>query len=130
MPDVIIKGVEMRYACSGETDCFALDEHGDYPMCRITRETRGYTFPIRERRMDNCPLSPAPEREQPIKTNAGRIRAMADEELAEFIGGIYTLERDVWGDYDPCVVVESEKIRDKEEMLEWLQSPAGGDRDE
>lgn len=61
MPDVIIKGMEMRYACSGETDCFALDENGDYPMCRITGETRGYTFPIRERRMDNCPLSPAPE---------------------------------------------------------------------
>lgn len=61
-------------------------------------------------------------------TNAARIRAMSDEELAEFIGGIYTLERDAWGDYDPCVVVEqSVKIRDKEDMLDWLQSPAGGD---
>lgn len=64
------------------------------------------------------------------QTNADRIRSMTDDELAEFIGGIYTLERDAWGDYDPCVVVESEKIRDKEEMLEWLQSPAGGDGDD
>lgn len=61
MPDVIIKGMEMRSACSGETDCFALDEYGDYPMCRITGETGGYTFPVRERRMYNCPLRPAPE---------------------------------------------------------------------
>ena len=60
------------------------------------------------------------------KSNADRIRAMSDEELAEFIGGIYTLERDAWGDYDPCVAVEqSVKIRDKEDMLDWLQSPAG-----
>ena len=64
------------------------------------------------------------------KTNADRLRAMSDEELAEFIGGIYTLERDAWGDYDPCVVVESVKIRDKEDMLSWLQSSVnGGDHD-
>lgn len=65
----------------------------------------------------------------PPATNADRIRAMSDEELAEFIGGIYTLEIDAWGDYDPCVVVEqSVKIRDKEDMLNWLRSPAGGEK--
>ena len=62
-------------------------------------------------------------------TNADRIRAMSDEELAEFIGGIYTLERDAWGDYDPCVVVDQGvKIRDKEDMLDWLRSPTGGEK--
>ena len=62
-------------------------------------------------------------------TNADRLRAMSDEELAEFIGGIYTLERDAWGDYDPCVVVEQRvKIRDKDDMLNWLRSPAGGEK--
>lgn len=62
-----------------------------------------------------------------VATNADRIRAMTDEELAEFIGEIYTLERDVWGDYDPCVVVDQGvKIRDKDDMLDWLQSPADG----
>ena len=64
-------------------------------------------------------------REPKLATNADRIRAMSDEELAEFIGGIYTLDRDVWGAYDPCIVVEGVKIRDEEDMLEWLQSPAG-----
>ena len=64
-----------------------------------------------------------------VATNADRIRAMSDEELAEFIGGIYTLERDAWGEYDPCVVVEqSVKIRDKDDMLNWLRSPAGGEK--
>lgn len=66
---------------------------------------------------------------KPVTSNADRIRAMSDEKLAEFIGGIYTLERDAWGDYDPCVVVEqSVKIRDKEDMLDWLRSPAGGEK--
>ena len=49
------------------------------------------------------------------KSNADRIR-------------IYTLERDAWGEYDPCVVVEqSVKIRDKEDMLDWLRSLVGDD---
>ena len=73
-------------------------------------------------------LEAAYEKAKHTPTNADRIRAMNDEELAEFIGGIYTLERDAWGDYDPCVVVEqSVKMRDKEDMLDWLQSPAGDD---
>lgn len=63
---------------------------------------------------------------RPTATNADRIRAMTDGELAEFIGGIYTLERDAWGDYDPCVVIDQGvKIRDRDDMLDWLQSPAG-----
>jgi len=80
MPDIIIRGMEMRSACSGETDCFALDEYGDYPMCRITGETRGYTFPIQEKCMDGCPLRPAPGK-QP-ETNGDKYRNMTDEELA------------------------------------------------
>lgn len=54
-------------------------------------------------------------------TNLDRIREMNAEELADFIGGIYTLDRDAWGDYDPCVVVEGVKIRDKDDMLDWLK---------
>ena len=37
-------------------DCFALDESGDYPYCRISHETRGYTFNVRQNRMPSCPL--------------------------------------------------------------------------
>lgn len=52
-----IKGMKMPTSCSV---CWALDDYGDYPRCRITEEQRGYTFPIREKRMDNCPLVPIP----------------------------------------------------------------------
>ena len=59
-----------------------------------------------------------------IKTNADRIRAMTDEELADFIGGIFTLETDVYGDYDPRTVVSQEprvELRDREDALDWLK---------
>ncbi len=52
---VYIKGMEMPTSCS---DCWALDDDGDYPRCRITEEQRGYNFRIREKRMDHCPLVP------------------------------------------------------------------------
>ena len=55
---VLIKGMEMPSCCD---DCWALDEYGDYPVCRITEEQRGYYFRIREERMDKCPLVPVPE---------------------------------------------------------------------
>ena len=64
------------------------------------------------------------------QTNADCIRSMTDEELAEFIGGIFTVERDVWGDYDPRLVVTQEprvEVRDKEDMMDWLQSPVDGE---
>lgn len=37
-------------------DCFALDEYGDYPTCRITHTSRGYNFNVRAKRMPDCPL--------------------------------------------------------------------------
>ena len=37
-------------------DCFALDDNGDYPTCRITHTSRGYNFNTREKRMPDCPL--------------------------------------------------------------------------
>lgn len=42
--------------------CFALDDNGDYPVCLATQEQRGYTFNIRNQRMDKCPIKPMPER--------------------------------------------------------------------
>ena len=50
---VIVKGMEMPKSCD---NCWALDDYGDYPRCRITEEQRGYNFPIRDKRMDKCPL--------------------------------------------------------------------------
>lgn len=37
-------------------ECFALDDHGDYPFCLISQDQRGYTFNVREKRMPTCPL--------------------------------------------------------------------------
>lgn len=54
---VLVKGIEMPKNCD---NCWALDEYGDYPRCRITEEQRGYNFPIREKRMDDCPFVPVP----------------------------------------------------------------------
>ena len=64
------------------------------------------------------------------RTNADRIRAMTDEELADFIGGIFTIERDMWGDYDPRTVVTQEprvEVRNKEDMLDWLKREVESD---
>lgn len=45
-------------------ECFALDDNGDYPLCLITREQRGYTFRTRELKMDRCPLKEMPEKKE------------------------------------------------------------------
>jgi len=37
-------------------DCFACDEMGDYPYCRISHHSAGYTFDSAHRRMSDCPL--------------------------------------------------------------------------
>lgn len=55
---IYIKSMEMPKSCDM---CWALDDYGDYPRCRITEEQRGYNFPIREKRMDDCPFIPVPE---------------------------------------------------------------------
>ena len=51
--------IDMPTCCD---ECFALDDNGDYPMCIITQEQRGYTFRTREQKMDRCPLQQMPEK--------------------------------------------------------------------
>lgn len=58
--DKAILVIDMPTCCD---ECFALYDGGDYPMCLITKEQRGYTFRIREQKMDKCPLREPPERE-------------------------------------------------------------------
>ena len=60
---ILIKGMEMPKSCD---NCWALDDYGDYPRCRITEEQRGYNFPIRDKRMDKCPLIEVPEDVAPV----------------------------------------------------------------
>ena len=56
---VVVLGMDYPKSCA-EFHAF-LDDIGDYPMCQITGETRGYTFNVWARRMDNCPLRPLPD---------------------------------------------------------------------
>ena len=90
--NVIIKNFTMP-VCYDE--CPILDETGDYPMCRITRETRGYNFPVRDRRMDKCPL-------EPMNTQRSKgMNGISDDEF-----------------YDLCCQDCRSKIR-CEKMLYW-----------
>lgn len=50
---IYIKGMKKPDCCYF---CWALDDDGDYPRCRITDECRGFTFNTRDRVMDKCPL--------------------------------------------------------------------------
>ena len=79
---VLIKGMEMPSCCD---DCWALDEYGDYPVCRITEEQRGCNFRIREKRMDKCPLVPVPPH--------GRL-IDADALLSQYTGYFWTAKTD------------------------------------
>lgn len=58
--------------------------------------------------------------ENKVVTNADRIRSMTDEELAEFLCGVYDEDEDyakfINGYYIPCY--EQHRIK------EWLQQPA------
>lgn len=54
--------MEMPTYCS---ECFALDDRGDYPSCLITHESRGYNFDIFTKRMDSCPLKDSKAQAQP-----------------------------------------------------------------
>lgn len=62
-----------------------------------------------------------------IITNADRIRSMTDEELADFICGIYTLKEDMYGDCDYRLVVDGNEFRDDDGLLEWLKSAVEAD---
>ena len=56
-------------------------------------------------------------------TNADRIRAMTDEELAEFLLGIDKAVTDAWGEYNPHRVIDGRWLRWDEDVLDWLKSP-------
>ncbi|MDY4743089.1 MAG: hypothetical protein SO361_08275 [Lachnospira sp.] len=51
--------IDMPKCCD---ECFALNDNGDYPLCLITKEQRGYKFKTKEQKMDGCPLIQLPEK--------------------------------------------------------------------
>ena len=88
---VLIKGMEMPTNCD---NCWALDDYGDYPRCRITEEQRGYNFPIREKRMDKCPLVEIPPHGRLIDADA--LEREIDKNISIYYqgncGGYYLAE--------------------------------------
>ena len=64
---IIIKGIEMPTCCD---DCFALDDHGDYPYCLISRDQRGYTFRTDISTMPSCPFIEVPPHGRLIDADA------------------------------------------------------------
>lgn len=55
-------------------ECFALDDHSDYPYCLISHDQRGYTFNTLANRMPSCPL----------KSKEPRVLTL--EEVMRYIG--------------------------------------------
>lgn len=84
---VYIRDMKKPDCCYG---CWALDDDGDYPRCRITDECRGFTFNTRERVMDECPLIE-------VKTPHGRL--IDADELAECASQAYDEIGHMWLDY-------------------------------
>ena len=71
--------------------------------------------------IDDCP-DPEVDRDcdkHETMTNADRIRAMSDEELADFLLGI----DHYWDDGECIVVLDGKSIHDsKSDIVDWLQS--------
>ena len=87
--------IDMPSCCE---ECFALDFHGDYPMCMVTDEQRGYNFNTRARRMPHCPLKPMPEK---TEVPAFDHSIKANNKNAEEVGA-YMYDRGIYRGYNLC----------------------------
>ena len=76
---------------------------------------------FKELRLENVevPMGVVPRK----PTNADRIRAMTDEELALWICGVYDIEEEN-GKFINGIIIPGYAPHDIEE---WLQQPCGGD---
>lgn len=57
-------------------ECCFYDDNWDYPTCSITGSSRGYNFPIRERRMPDCPIEDTNKNVTLPKNENGEIKEM------------------------------------------------------
>lgn len=107
---VLIKGMEMPTSCD---KCWALDDYGDYPRCRITEEQRGYNFRIREKRMDKCPLIPVPEHGRLIDADALMLK------ILDYIEEYSDVDEKGWHNLKRCAMKEAEMaINDAPTIIE------------
>lgn len=86
--DKAILIIDMPRCCN---ECFAIDDSGDYPLCRITQEQKGYTFRTREQKMDECPLKKMPYKKKYNNAFDAGIFGINPEEERAYIKG--------WNDY-------------------------------
>ena len=85
-------------------------------VCKWNTYEYGCTKPLAE----TCPLINLNAKPKPM-TNADRIRAMSDEELALWICGVYDIEEEN-GKFINGIIIPGYAPHDIEE---WLQEPAG-----
>ena len=52
MPKIVIE-MDMPKSCD---ECPLFDDRWDYPTCYVNQLSSGYNFPIRDKRMDFCPI--------------------------------------------------------------------------
>ena len=103
---ILIKDMQMPTCCD---NCWALDDYGDYPRCRITEEQRGYNFPIREKRMDTCPIVELPPHGRLIDADAADSQYKADfTDLTDFQCGWNAAMRYVCADAPTVIEAEGE----------------------
>jgi len=48
--------------------CKFMDDSGDYPLCRVLLQSRGYRFDVFTKRFPNCPLMPVEEQKEDNET--------------------------------------------------------------
>lgn len=114
---ILIKGMEMPENC---VDC------GIYwdgcPVWEFENIDKDYS----EKRAPNCPVVPVPFHKI-VKTNADRIRAMTDEELADFMTrqrfSVVNLIADRLG-----INVTSQFLEGRKNSLDWLKQEVDNDK--
>ena len=86
------------------------------------RECSNYTKCVKESNLaikrKNCPNAKIKK----VKTNADRIRAMSDEELAKLIVDNHPMH--AWNKEVRHIYFDGPRITHKEAWLQWLQQPA------
>lgn len=95
--------MEMPTSCD---NCWALDDYGDYPRCRITKEQRGYNFPIRQKRMNNCPLAPVPAHGRLIDADAYEqlLYSLGNRDYRREKGSIKDAIKFLHSNYTPTII--------------------------
>lgn len=133
MSGIYIPDMEMPSTCV-ECRLSTAINFKEKPMCDVLVEYMRYGEWL-SKRLDNCPLIPVPDhgrlidanaliRNQPYgekpQTNADRIRAMTDEELANLIGTHDCLDCPLNSKDDWCAGAAGSC---RGNVLEWLKAP-------